>query len=357
MIICCGEALIDMVQGDGYKPLPGGCPYNTAITIGKLGIPVMFLGRFSTDFFGEALVKRLRDHGVKDDLMIRTSQNTTLAFVKTEKGKDPSYVFYAEGTAACSLVPEDLPKKLPLDTHCIVFGSIAMTVEPVSSTIEALIVKENALQGIGKESPVISYDPNVRPFMIKDKKAFIKHFEKCVAVSTIAKISAADFEYIYPGLDLEKALLKIIGMGPRLVISTQGSKGAVALLRRNDGSVVRASSPAVILPVVDTIGAGDTFHGAFLSWLELRGLLSRSSIASLTEEELHDALLFANKAASLVCTKQGAEPPSLREISALKESKPSAKAVKSAASSRAAPRKTAAVKKPSVKTPAAKKKK
>jgi fructokinase len=70
--------------------------------------------------------------------------------------------------------------------------------------------------------------------------------------------------------------------------------------------------------VVDTIGAGDTFHGAFLSWLELRGKMSHSALASLTEVELYDALYFANRAASLVCSRQGAEPPTLKEVDALK---------------------------------------
>jgi fructokinase len=193
-----------------------------------------------------------------------------------------------------------------------------MTMEPVSSAIETLILRENALQGQGKEAPVISFDPNIRPFMIQDKKAYVKRFEKWVAASTITKISAADFDFIYPGLGLEKVLQKILSMGPRLVVSTLGPKGALALLRRNDGSVIRAGAPVVEVPVVDTIGAGDTFHGAFLSWLELKGKMSRSALAGLTEAELVDALFFANKAASLVCSRQGAEPPTLKEVDALK---------------------------------------
>jgi fructokinase len=71
------------------------------------------------------------------------------------------------------------------------------------------------------------------------------------------------------------------------------------------------------VPVVDTIGAGDTFHGGLLSWLEFRGKMSRKALGELTEEELRAALLFANKAASLVCTRRGAEPPSMAEVEAL----------------------------------------
>jgi len=71
--------------------------------------------------------------------------------------------------------------------------------------------------------------------------------------------------------------------------------------------------------VADTIGAGDTFHAAFLTWLELNGKMTRAALADLSEAELRDALVFANKAASLVCTRHGAEPPTMAEMDALSD--------------------------------------
>jgi len=326
MIICCGEALIDMIRapipgsGDAFLPLPGGSPYNTAVAIGRLGIPVKFLGRFSTDFFGETLVKRLKANRVGDELIVRSGQNTSLAFVKLEKGKDPKYVFYIEETADRSLRTEDLPPKLPEDTRCIHFGSISMTMEPIASTIETLVLREGTRKSADQMdgAPILSFDPNIRTFMIKDRDAYITRFEKWIANSTIAKISASDFEFLYPKVEPEKALQKILAMGPRLAICTLGTKGALALLRRNDGSVTRVSAPVVNLPVVDTIGAGDAFQGAFLSWLEMKGKMSRSALINLNETELSDALFFANKAASIVCSRRGAEPPTRKEIEGLK---------------------------------------
>ena len=368
MIICCGEALIDMVRapvpgsGETFLPLPGGSPYNTAIAIGRMGVPVKFLGRFSTDFFGEILAKRLRDNRVGDDLLIRSAQNTSLAFVKLDKSKVPQYVFYTEETADRSLKTEELPPRLPADTRCILFGSIAMTMEPIASAIEALILREGTRKSTDQMdgAPILSFDPNIRPFMIKDRAAYIERFEKWIAASTIAKISSGDFEFLYPELEAEKALQKILAMGPRLAICTLGTKGALALLRRNDGSVTRVSAPAVALPVVDTIGAGDAFHGALLSWLELKGKMSRSALVNLSETELYDALFFANKAASIVCSRRGAEPPTKREIENLKipERKAGAKATavkpeaNKAASAKAGAKKPAVAKasKPAAKT-------
>jgi len=84
------------------------------------------------------------------------------------------------------------------------------------------------------------------------------------------------------------------------------------------GGQMVPTAPIVDVKVVDTIGAGDTFHAGFLSWLEMNGKMSREKIASLSEAELSAALFFANKAASLVCSKRGAEPPTMAEMDALK---------------------------------------
>jgi fructokinase len=323
MIICCGEALIDMVRvrvpglGEGFLPLPGGSPYNTAIAIGRLGVEVTFLGKYSKDFFGEMLLQRLRENHVHDDLIIRSEQNSTLAFVNLEEGKEPEYIFYTEGTADRSLSIKDLPEKIPVDTRCISFGSFSMVIEPIASTIETLILRKNAQEGVEKERPVISFDPNVRPFLVKDKEAFIIRTEKLIAASTVVKISTADLDYIYPGMDTEKAIEKILNMGPCLVIATLGPDGALALLRRHDGGIIRVSAPAVDVLLVDTIGAGDTFHGAFLSWLEIKGMMSRFALANMSDTDLYEALFFANKAASIVCSRRGAEPPTRNEVEGL----------------------------------------
>jgi len=314
MIICIGEAVIDMFQksvpvlGEVFMPLPGGCSYNTSIAISRLGSPAAFLGRLSKNFFGEIQIRRLRENGVRDGLLIRCDQNPILAFIKTEKGKEPQYAFYDEGTADRLLSTEELPP-LPADTLCIVFGSISMCMEPMAATIESLIMKE------AQRGTVIAFDPNIRPLMIKDRDAYLRRFEKWTGVCTVAKISSEDFEFIYPGTQPDDALKKIIDLGTKLAIVTLGPKGAAAMFRRDDGRVTKVYSPAALVgETADTVGAGDTFLGAFLAWLQQRGKLSHNAIVNLSETDLYDALTFANKAAGIVCTRRGAEPPTLEEV-------------------------------------------
>jgi fructokinase len=324
MIISTGEALIDMVpeknaEGAGvFAPCLGGSPYNTAVAAGRIlgkknGKPqTAFLSRISRDFFGKDLVAHLEDNNVSTELIARSDETTTLGFVKLEKDREPEYIFYTTGAADRSFSKTDLPASLPPETSCILFGSISMTMEPSAATIESLIQKESAR----RDGPVISHDPNIRPMMIADKAAYIKRFEGWVRASTIVKISSVDFDFIYPGAGLEKSIEKILSMGPRLVAVTLGPDGAMAVLKK-DGGTISVRAPAVDLPVADTIGAGDTFHGALLAWFEMKGRMSRDGIVALGENELHEGLVFANKAASIVCSRTGANPPTLAEVEAL----------------------------------------
>jgi len=315
VILCVGEAVIDLIQteiegkGRAFLPVPGGCAYNTSIAIGRLGTPVSFFGRISKNFFGDTQVKRLRENNVNDALLLRCEQNPVLAFIKTEEGKDPEYAFYEEGTSDRSLSPEELPAQLPQDTDCIVFGSISAVMEPIGSTIESFICGEAA------RSTVTAFDPNIRPFVIKDRSAYLKRFKKLTAASVIVKISLEDYKYIDAAQQPKEALENLIDMGTRLAIITLGPKGARAMLRRSNGSVIEVSVPGIdVKHIADTVGAGDTFHGAFLARLEQTGKLSRNAIAELDENDLYGALVFANKAAAFVCGRHGAQPPYMNEL-------------------------------------------
>jgi fructokinase len=302
-----------------FIPCYGGSPYNTAIAAGRIlgkdaeGPRAAFLSRLSTDFFGEELLRNLEANDVSTALVKRgKGETTTLAFVKLEEGKEPSYIFYTEGAADRSLCASDLSEPIPANINCLLFGSISMTLEPAASAIEGLVMREHARI----DGPVISHDPNVRPIMITQREAWLSRFENWVRASDIIKISAADFEFIYPGLALQGCVEKLLSFGPRLVTVTLGKDGAAAFLQSENG-VIKANAQAIDLPVVDTIGAGDSFHGALLSKLELEGKLSRKALPRLSQTELQEALIFANTAASIVCSRKGANPPTLVEIKAV----------------------------------------
>ncbi|MBT4288940.1 MAG: carbohydrate kinase [Deltaproteobacteria bacterium] len=303
MILACGEALIDFIsQKDSsgnilYEPCPGGSPFNTAVTIGRTGVPVGFLGRLSNDMFGDLLMDYINQNKIKPAFVLRSNEPTTLSFVKKRDDKTSEYAFYAQNSATWNIVKNDIPPRLSQKIKCFQFGSISMTMQPFADTVEDFIARE-------KDNIIISFDPNIRPGMIKNHQAYLEKFEKWSRCCSIIKMSDEDLEWLYPGSSLEDGLEKILNLGAVLAIVTCGEKGVIA---RNKKAAVAV--PIYDLPLVDTVGAGDTFHGTLLAWLYRQGLMERSLLYQLSEEKLREAVQYAIKAAAINCSRRGADPP------------------------------------------------
>ena len=86
MIVVAGEALVDLIlRPDGtIAAVPGGGPYNAARAIGRLGVPVAWIGGLSSDRFGRDLEAGLTADGVTLDLVQRTDLPTTLALAELD---------------------------------------------------------------------------------------------------------------------------------------------------------------------------------------------------------------------------------------------------------------------------------
>ena len=138
MILCCGEALIDMLPRETaggeacFAPYPGGAVFNTAIALGRLGTPAGLLSGISTDLFGAQLTRALAASQVRTDLAIRSDRPTTLAFVTLTEGQ-ARYAFYDENTAGRMLTPTELPA-IPAD---LLSHRTASTCVPSSSATTA----------------------------------------------------------------------------------------------------------------------------------------------------------------------------------------------------------------------------
>jgi fructokinase len=306
MIVCCGEALIDMVplgdRPDAFLACPGGCPYTTAIAAARLGAEAAFLGRIGNDFLGARLFDRLVANGVDASPVARRDQGATLAFVSRSPSGDARYAFYSEGAADRSFAAEDLPPSLPPRARYLVIGSISMLQEPLATTVESLAERE-------RDRLLVSFDPNIRPGLIPDRAAYMRRFERWASLSAIVKISSDDLEWLYPGASPENGIARLRSLGPELVVVTLGHAGSIA-----EHSRAAARAGAFAVKVADTIGAGDTFHAALLFLLDREGVASREDLLGIDAASLGYMLSFANAAAAADCTHAGAEPPYLPEV-------------------------------------------
>ncbi len=309
MILCCGEALIDMIPvptadgREGFVPHPGGSVFNTAIALGRLGAPVGLLTGLSTDMFGQQLRAALEHSHVSTAHLVMSDRPTTLAFVKLVSGQ-ASYQFYDENSAGRMLLTGQMPE-LPEEVSTLFFGGISLACEPCADAYAALLEREGG-------SRVVMLDPNIRPQFIQDEGKYRTRLNQMIAKATIIKVSDEDLGWIVHGqnsfADKARALLN---RGPDLVVVTRGEQGATGILANG----LEITVPAKSADVVDTVGAGDTFNAGLLANLAASGDLTMSKLAELVTERLGLALEFAAQSAAITVSRPGADPPWEEELS------------------------------------------
>lgn len=315
MILVCGEALIDLfvqAKADGNlaaEPVAGGSPYNVAIGLARLGSRAAYFGGLSNDAFGMLLVGRLQREGVELRFAPRSDRPTTLVIVSTNAAGVPTYRFIGEGAADRMLSLADLPATLPDDVKAITFGSLSMGVEPTGATYLALATRE-------KGKRVISVDPNLRTTVVGEISAWRVRLERFIATANIVKSSIEDIEGTYGhGASAANVAAGWLKSGPSLVIVTRGAEGAAAYWAGGSADIAGRT-----VKVIDTVGAGDTFHAALLNHFERKGQLTPAGLKSLTEPSVKEALAFATAAAAVTCTRRGADMPSLADAEAMLKS-------------------------------------
>lgn len=307
MILCAGEALIDMLPRlteageDAFAPYPGGAVFNTAIALARLGEATAFFTGLSDDLFGQRLQSALDNSGVDTSLAHRSDKPTTLAFVTLADGQ-ARYAFYDENTAGRLLNETDLPP-IPAKISALFVGGISLAAEPCGAAYATLAQR-------AAKDRVVMIDPNIRPAFIADEAAYRARIEGLIARADIVKLSDEDLQWLYGTGSAEDQAARVLESGARILCLTEGARGVTAFSARGD--VFHAATP---VNVVDTVGAGDTFNAGFLAGLVRSGLLSKRALADIDAPALMPALALGTRAAAVTVGRAGANPPWQEELS------------------------------------------
>lgn len=308
MIICCGEALVDMIaigiddDQTAFVPHSGGAIFNTAITLGRLGTDVSLVSGVSEDMFGQQLERDLIASNVNTSQLVKSERPTTLAFVELKDGH-ASYSFFDENSAGRMVQFKDFHENDEA-VAAYYFGGISLASEPSGESYAALAEKVSA-------SSVVMLDPNIRTTFISDEVRYRKRLEKLFSLCDIVKISDEDLKWIYPDASsLEAAANQLLQFGVSLVVLTKGEDGSTGFY--GDGSSVDIAIEKVT--VADTVGAGDSFNGGLLAKLSELDLLSKPALKNIGEEPLKQAMEFASKVAAITVSRSGANPPWANEL-------------------------------------------
>jgi fructokinase len=304
MILSCGDALIDFVPvaaadgGEAMRPMVGGSCLNVAIGLARLDAPTGFVGGIASDLFGRMIAQHALASNVDLRFATRSDRQT---FVRIIAGES-QYAFYDAETASREWT---YPRgSIPFATiEAVHVGSTTLVNENGAAETAALIAD-------AKPTSTISFDPNCRPNLVKDRAAYLDRMQAFAASADIVRMSDVDFLYLYGNEAFAFRAEALFAQGVTLFVVTRGTDGAEAW-HRNAG-VVKADAPRI--DVVDTIGAGDSFQAALLAALHRQGRLAKGTLEDIAANELHRALFFACRCAALTCTRMGADPPRSSEV-------------------------------------------
>jgi fructokinase len=301
MFVVIGEALVDLVGQRGSRMLvahPGGSPANVALGLGRLGNPVTLMTHLGRDAFGEMISAHLQASGVRVEGADADS-STSLA-VATLAAGIAKYDFRISWDIG-NLEP------LPVETRCLHTGSLATVLEPGRTDVQRLLEHEHQRGRV-----TISYDPNVRPALLRSPEEARPGIEHLVELSDVVKVSDEDLQWLYPDREDEDVAREWLGTGPAVVVVTRGGKGVFAVT--GDLEVHR---PVMPVDLVDTVGAGDSFTSGLLDGLRRADLIGgprREALAAIDEASLISVLDEASLIAAITCSRPGADPPTRAEL-------------------------------------------
>lgn len=309
MLTVIGEALVDVVQrSSGVAAHVGGSPLNVAVGLARLDHAVQFVGRFGKDTYGDSIAAHLRSSSVM--VPLPPDENpTSVATALIDDDGAASYTF--DLTWELPGLAARLPFMLQ-GTSLLHTGSIATMLEPGAG--EVLAAVEHA-----HPNATISFDPNCRPGIIKDRDYARAQVERFVALSDVVKASDEDLEWLYPGVDVLESARRWLRLGgsagPAIVVVTRGAAGPWGVTATGEAQV---DAPKV--EVADTVGAGDSFMAALLSGIVDRGLAgaqNRDELHAMPAEVLEGILNHAARAAAITVSRPGANPPTRAELNTL----------------------------------------
>lgn len=301
-VIVIGEAVLDVVcdAAGTEAEHPGGSPTNVAVGLGRLGRQAWLVSQWADDHAGSLIAHHVREAGVKAIVASAVSSTPTARATLKEDGS-AEYEF----DIAWSLDEHTAAAASRLPAQHVHTGSLAAQLSPGASTVRLAIERL-------RPSMTVSFDPNARPQLLGDHVIAAASADEFAALSDVIKASDEDLEFLYPGRGADEVVHGWLSRGTSVVIVTSGGRGSTVHMGDRAATV-----PAVVVPVVDTVGAGDSFMSALLDGFASHGLLGAEGAlraGSASFGDVVDLVGRASRAAGITVSRAGANPPSAEEL-------------------------------------------
>ncbi len=271
-VVTMGEAIVEIMRDrvdsplseEGYfrGPYPSGAPAIFIDAVARLGVPAAMISGVGNDDFGRVITSRLNEDGVDTGkILVDDAVSTGCAFVSYDSSGDRRFIFHIGNTPAVKApVPED-----GFFEGISVFHIMGCSVMADRDFGERII---KAMEMASSKGGRISFDPNIRPELMKDPDVFSR-IDRIIRNTDIFMPGRSELLQFSGKEDVRAAVDYYFSRCPRMsmIVVKDGSNGASCYTR--EGGCSHGIYP---VDAVDPTGAGDTFDGAFISCL----LLGRS---------------------------------------------------------------------------------
>lgn len=264
----------ETVLGGTFFMNPGGKGANQAVAASRLGVPVTFICKTGNDIFGHQSHQLLEDEGIDTSYIFSDIRNPSGVALITVDGNAENCIVVASGANA-HLMPADLEKVEEAIDHCDI---VLMQLEIPIETVEYV-----ARVAFAKNKKVILNPAPAQPLSDELLSYLYLITPNETEAEMLSHIKITDME------TAKEAARQIALLGVQNVVITLGSDGALIYADDQFEKV-----DAFKVKAVDTTAAGDVFNGALCG-------------ALLEGQSLADAVRFANKAASISVTRNGAQ--------------------------------------------------
>lgn len=287
-VIGVGETILDIIfkNDQPHAAVPGGSVFNGLVSLGRLGVPVLFISETGNDYVGEFIRRFMERNNISTDFVDKFPDGKSpisLAFL--DEHNNANYMFYKNYPKQRLEVP--VP---PIGQDDIfIFGSY-YALNPV---LRPRIVE--FLQYARDRGAIIYYDPNFRNAHANEaihvRPAVLENFD----YADIVRGSDEDFFNLFGENDMEQVYNEHIRFYSEVFITTHGGDGIwLHTPQFNTNFETQPVQP------VSSIGAGDNFNAGIIYGL-LKYNICKKDIPSLSKEDWTRIIQCGMDLASEVC--------------------------------------------------------
>lgn len=273
-----GELLWDVFP-DGKRA--GGAPVNFVYHAAQLGAEGYAVSAVGNDVSGTEIIQELDKNGIKH--LLGTVEYPTGSVMVELKEGIPTYTII-EGVAWDHIPLTQGAIDLVQQADAVCFGTLALRSPESRATVCTLLryTRPDALR---------FFDVNIRQSYYSKEL-----IEKLLGYANAFKINDEELDLLIPMLglrgDTDACCRRLIDRyGLKYLVLTAGSDFSTIYTTGEQSTL-----PTPKVEVADTVGAGDSFSGAFV-------------YSILTGKSLREAHRIAVDTAAFVCTQEGAWPP------------------------------------------------